>query len=402
MKQTSCEQRQQLAAARRVVIKLGSRILVRASGQLELARLSGLVDEIAALRRSGREVVLVTSGAIGAGMHVLGLKRRPSQLPDLQMAAAVGQSRLMNVYDRLFTAAGCLIGQVLLTHEDLKQRARHLNARNAIGAMLRRGVIPIVNENDTVAVDEIKFGDNDRLAALVVHLLNADLLVLLTSTNGLRRRGAAGRSSRLALVPAITADILKLASGKGSQLSSGGMLSKLESAGVAGQAGARVVIADGRQAGILGRVLTGADTGTLILPAARRQGARARWIGFFHKPQGCLIIDGGARRALEENGKSLLPVGILKVQGDFAAGATVEVKASDQTLIARGLSAYASAELRLIQGRPTNAIAAILGRPPCGEAIHRDNLILMKNNQLPGPGPASAAAPAAPDPTCHA
>jgi glutamate 5-kinase len=370
-----------LRTSHRIVIKIGSRILVQQSGQPETERIQALVRAIAALKLGGREIVVVTSGAIGTGMDALGLLRRPAHLPDLQMAAAIGQSRLMTIYARLFTAEHCLIGQVLLTHDDLKHRTRHLNARNTMLRMLQRGVIPIVNENDVVAVDEIKLGDNDVLASLVVHLLDADLLILLTTTDGLRETDSSGRSRRVPIIPTITKEVLKLASGKGGELSSGGMLSKLESADAATKAGAAVVIADGRKPGILQCILAGEDTGTLI-PAAGQTpqdtlSARERWIAYFHKPAGTLIIDDGARRALEQNGKSLLPIGIKKIEGDFDAGVVVDIKTIDQTLIARGLVAYSSRDIRLIQGQRTNAIAGILGTGKCDEIIHRDSMVLM-------------------------
>ncbi len=371
-----------LRAARRIVIKIGSRVLVQPTGRPEGERIQSLVREMAALRREGREVVLVTSGAIGTGMNALGLRRRPTRLPNLQMAAAVGQSRLMNLYDRLFAAEGCLVGQVLLTHDDLKHRVRHLNARHTMRAMLTRGVIPIVNENDAVAVDEIKLGDNDVLASLVVHLLDADLLILLTTADGLREAEPGGRSRRIPLVPAVTREILALARGKGGELSSGGMASKLESAAAAVRGGAAVVIADGRREGVLREVLAGGDTGTLFPSGGRAAAAalcaRARWIAFFHKPCGTLVIDDGARRALEQGGKSLLPIGVRNTEGDFAAGAAVDVRALDQTLVARGLAGYSSAELRRIQGRRSADIAGILGAGKPDEVIHRDNLVLMK------------------------
>jgi glutamate 5-kinase len=375
-----------LQAARRIVVKIGSRILVQQTGRPELERIQSLTRDLAALKHGGREIVVVTSGAIGTGMDALGLRRRPTSLPDLQMAAAVGQSRLMNLYDRLFSAERCLVGQVLLTHDDLKHRARHLNARNTMRAMLQRGVIPVVNENDVVAVDEIKLGDNDVLAALVVHLLDADLLILLTTSDGLRETDAGGRSRRVAVVPAITREILALASGKGSELSTGGMASKLEAAGAAAKAGAAVVIADGRKAGILADVLAGKDVGTLILPAGRTPqsalSARERWITFFHKPAGTLVIDEGARRALDQNGKSLLPIGIKQTEGEFAAGAAVDIKALDNTLVGRGLTAYSSGDLRRIQGHRTDEIAGILGIAKVDEVIHRDNLVLLKGKSL--------------------
>ncbi len=378
--------RQTLPAAHRIVIKIGSRILVQQSGRPETERIQSLVRDIAALKHAGREIILVTSGAIGTGMDALGLRRRPTRLPALQMAAAIGQSRLMTLYDRLFSAENCLVGQVLLTHDDLKRRVRHLNARNTMLAMLQHGTIPIVNENDVVAVDEIKLGDNDILASLVVHLLNADLLILLTTTDGLRETDAGGRSRRVPVVPTITREVLALAQGKGSELSSGGMASKLESAGAAVKAGAAVVIADGRKPGIIQCILAGEDTGTLIPPAGRTPqnalSARERWVAFFHKPAGTLIIDDGARRALEQNGKSLLPIGIKKTEGEFAAGAAVDIKALDQTLIARGLIAFSSRDVRRIQGHRTDDIAAILGTDKFEEVIHRDNMVLIKGKNL--------------------
>ncbi len=375
-----------LAKARRIVVKLGSRVLVQRTGRPDLRRLRGLVRDLARLRRAGREVVVVTSGAIGAGMQALGMSQRPARLPDLQMAAAVGQSRLMRRYDDLFAREHCLVGQVLLTHDDLKHRARHLNARHTMLAMLRAGVIPIVNENDVVAVDEIKFGDNDLLASLVVQLVQAELLILLTTTDGLRARVPGGRTRRVPGVAAVTSAVLGLAAGKGSALSTGGMASKLESARAAAQAGAAVVIADGRRAGILGAILAGADTGTLI-PADAPAGpdaltGRKRWIAFFHRAQGTLLIDDGARRALEQGGKSLLAIGIRAVEGAFEAGAAVDIRALDRTLIARGLASYSGREIRVIQGRRSSAVAALLGAAAYGEVVHRDNLVL-----LPQPGP---------------
>lgn len=390
--------RQELAKARRIVVKIGSRILVQRSGRPEMRRIRGLVRELANLRQAGREVVFVTSGAIGAGMEVLGMKRRPTNLPELQMAAAVGQSRLMTRYDKLFVRERCKIGQVLLTHDDLKHRSRHLNARNTMLAMLSAGVIPVVNENDAVAVDEIKFGDNDLLASLVVHLIDADLLIILTTTDGLRKPATSGHSRRVAFLESITPEVLGLASGKGSALSTGGMASKLEAAHAVAKTGAAVVIADGRQNGIIGKILAGADTGTLIRTApnqcATALTGRKRWIAFFHKPKGTLLIDDGAQRAIERDGKSLLPIGIKQVQGEFEAGAAVDIKTADQTLIARGLVSYSSHDIRLIQGRRTDAIAGILGTANYDEVVHRDNMAninaLNAKRRVPATGQESA------------
>ncbi len=370
-----------LGRARRIVVKIGSRVLMQDTGRPNARRIRGLVHSMAQLKHSGKELIFVTSGAIGAGMSALGLTRRPGHLPDLQMAAAIGQSRLMTRYGRLFGMENCLIGQVLLTHDDLKQRVRHLNARNTMLTMLRAGVIPVVNENDVVAVDEIRFGDNDLLASLVVHLVGADLLILLTATDGLREFFPSGRSRRIPVVPGITREITALARGKGGELSSGGMVSKLESARAVARTGAMVVIADGRKAGILEEILAGRDTGTLILPAGGRTcdnlNHRKRWIAFFHKPQGALTIDDGACRAVARQGRSLLPIGVKAVAGEFSAGAAVDVRAPDQTLIARGLVSYSSHDLRRIMGRHSDAVAQLLGAAHYEEVIHRDNLALL-------------------------
>jgi len=371
-----------IGRARRIVIKVGSQVLVQNSGRPETQRLKSLAHEMAELSGQKREVAFVTSGAIGTGMQALGMKRRPADLPGLQMAAAVGQSRLMNEYDRLFAAEKKIIGQVLLTHDDLKHRARHVNAKNTIMTMLRKGVIPVINENDVVAVDEIKFGDNDLLAALVVQLIKADLLIMLSSTDGLYRPLPDGRRERIGYLNEVSGDVFKLARGKGGDISTGGMASKLEFARLAAEtAGAFVVIADGRTEGIIGKIMSGADTGTLIVPAKKTSlGAlddRKRWIAFFHKPKGALIIDEGACRALEHGGKSLLPIGVKKIEGEFPAGAMVNVKALDGRLVARGLTEYSSREVEIIRGRRTEEIIRLLGGKREDELIHRDNLALM-------------------------
>ena len=381
------EHRALLTAARRVVIKLGTRVLVRADGRPHAARLRALVREMAALRRAGREVAVVTSGAIGAGMEALGWTRRPTHLPELQMAAAVGQSRLMSRYEKAFAAERCQVGQVLLTHDALKARHRHLTARNTLMTLLRHGIIPIINENDAVAVEEIKFGDNDLLAALVALLLDADLLVLLTTVDGLRAPAAAGRTRRLPCLEAVTRRELALAFGKGGELSTGGMASKLQSAQTVVRAGTPVVIADGRRAGILAAICRGDDVGTLIgRPGrARAWDARRRWIAYFHKPQGAVVVDAGARRALVERGVSLLPIGIQAVEGSFRAGATVDIRALDGALIGRGLASYGSDDLRRLRGHRSADFAARVGACDFEEAIHRDNLVMFEPSSETAP-----------------
>lgn len=370
-----------LGRTRRIVVKIGSRVIVRSSGRPEMRRVRALIRELALQVKKGREIVFVTSGAIGSGMEVLGMRQRPTSLPDLQMAAAVGQCRLMTLYSRLFAEERCTVGQVLLTHDDLKHRSRHLNARNTVLNMLRSNVIPIVNENDVVAVDEIRFGDNDLLASLVTHLIDAELLILLTMTDGLRQPLPSGRMRRVPLVKTITKDVIQFTWGKAGQLSTGGMASKLEFARHVAKAGAPVVIADGCKPRIIARILDGEDTGTLFVPLADEcvatMSGRKRWLAFFHKPQGRIVVDDGARRAIEKNGKSLLSIGIKKVEGDFQVGAAVDVLALDGALVARGLTGFSSRDVRLIQGHRTNEIPKILGIDTCDEVIHRDNMVLM-------------------------
>ena len=379
---THHSERKKLASARRVVVKIGSRALVQSNGRPDTRRMAALVDGIAALHREGREVIVVSSGAIACGLQALGMKKRPEDLPTLQMAAAVGQSRLMAAYDKLFARKKCRIGQVLLTHDDLEHRRRHLNARNSMLKLLEHGVIPIVNENDVVSVDEIKFGDNDALASRSAMLVEADLLVLLTTVNGFRATDAKGRSRKVDFLPGVTSETLSHAKGKGSAFSTGGMASKLTSAAEAARMGTTVVIANGRQDGILQKIVSGANVGTLIPAssvAADTPGSmnhRRRWVAFFHHPHGRITVDDGAREALLRRGKSLLPVGIRDVSGDFSPGDLVEILDLAGQRIAQGLSEYSSAELRLLKGLKTEKIRELLGTESPGEVIHRDNLVI--------------------------
>ncbi len=373
--------RTKLTAARRVVIKIGSRVLVQRNGRPDSRRMAELVQGIAALRREGRDVIVVSSGAIACGLQALGMKTKPTDLPALQMAAAVGQSRLMSAYDRLFSKKKCRIGQVLLTHDDLQDRRRHLNARNTILKLLESGVIPIVNENDVVSVDEIKFGDNDALASRTAMLVEAGLLILLTTVNAFHILDAKGRRRKVDFLPGVTAETLSHADGKGSDFSTGGMASKLTAAAEAARMGAAVVIANGRQNGILQKIVSGAHVGTLIAPldAAAANGAlnrRRRWVAFFHHAKGHLTIDDGARDALLLRGKSLLPVGIREVVGVFVPGDLVDIHDLAGRLVAQGLSEYSSTEIRLLKGLKTELIHERLGPEAPGELIHRDNLVL--------------------------
>jgi glutamate 5-kinase len=375
-------ERAALRNARRIVVKIGSRVLVQKTGRPDMRRMKALVRDIAELKKQGREIVVVSSGAIASGMEALSMKTRPSSLPELQMAAAVGQLRLMAYYEEFFAKHRCTIGQVLLTHDDLKDRRRHLNARNTMMALLRNGVIPIVNENDVVAVDEIRFGDNDLLASLVAILTEADLLILLSTVDGyLAPQPHKKRPARVPILRQVTDAELAHANGKGSQLSTGGMDSKLRSARKAAQVQIPVVIANGRSDRTLLRILAGEDVGTLIMPnpadAQTTLAGRKRWIAFFHRAHGAIIVDEGARRAIEKDGRSLLPIGVRDVHGHFPAGQVVEIRDINGALFACGITSYSSDDIRKIRGRKTAEIVGILGRKDYDEVIHRDNMVVM-------------------------
>ncbi|MBI4591433.1 MAG: glutamate 5-kinase [Candidatus Rokubacteria bacterium] len=372
--------RRALPKVKRLVVKVGSGLISSAAaGGLDPDRIGALGDELAALANDGKEVVLVSSGAIASGMARLGLTRRPRSIPEKQAAAAVGQSALMWHYEQAFARYGIRVAQVLLTQEDISQRSRYLNARNTLQALLGFHVLPIVNENDTVAVEEIKVGDNDNLAALVAHLIDADLLVLLTDVDGLYtgdpRRDQGAR--RLETVEAVTAEIERLVWDAEGQVSVGGMSTKLEAAQKAISSGIPMVIASGREPGTLRRVLRGEPVGTYFVPKGDRLAARKRWIAFAVPPQGRLTVDAGARSALTDRGKSLLPSGVVDVEGEFHAGEVVSLTAVDGKEFARGLTNYDAAELRKIRGAKTAALEERLGYKSFDEVIHRDNLVLL-------------------------
>jgi glutamate 5-kinase len=371
--------RRQLGRVRRLVVKAGTGLITRPGLGPDPERIAALAAELASVRE-GRELVLVTSGAIATGMARLTLPERPRTIPEKQAAAAVGQSALMWHYEQAFKRHGVPVGQVLLTAHDISDRARYLNARNTLLALLRFGVLPVVNENDTVAVEEIKVGDNDNLSALVASLIDADLLVLLTDVDGLYTSDPARDPAAVKLdtVDTITAEIERLVwrgTGAGSV---GGMATKLQAAQKAAAAGVPMVIASGRTQGVLARILKGEAAGTYFAPKADRLGARKRWIAFAVPPHGRLAVDAGARAALTQHGKSLLPSGVAKVEGDFAAGEVVGlVSDGDDREFARGLVNFDADELRKIQGAKTREIAQRLGYKSFDEAIHRDNLVLL-------------------------
>jgi glutamate 5-kinase len=371
---------EQVTKARRLVVKVGTSVLAYPDGRLNLFRLERLVRELAAVANSGREVVLVTSGAVGAGLGRLGWTRKPRTLPEKQAAAAVGQGILMHMYEKLFAEYGQTVAQVLLTRQDIADRGRYLNARHTLLTLLRYRVIPIVNENDTVAVEEIRVGDNDTLSALVASLVDADLLVLLTDTAGLYTANpkACADASRIEVVTEITPELAKLAEGGCSPLGTGGVSTKLMAAQMAMNSGISMVIANGGEDRVIERTLAGEPVGTFFLPHAGRPASRKRWIAYGPPPQGRLWVDQGAAQAVLHQGKSLLPAGVAGVEGDFEAGAVVGVWDSEGKEIARGIVNYGAEEIRKIMGRRTSEIASILGHKDYDEVIHRDNLCLLQ------------------------
>jgi len=348
----------------RVVVKLGTGVLTDSRKQPDPAQMEQLVAQMAEQRNAGREIVLVTSGAVGAGMGVLGYEKRPGDLAELQACAAVGQSRLMAVYEALFGRHNLRVGQVLLTHDDLQHHERHLNARNTLVTLLERGVVPIVNENDAISFTEIKFGDNDKLSALVASLLPADLLVILTAVDGVIENFGKANPRTIPLIESIDAAVEKLAGGTDSETAVGGMASKIQAAKIAVRSGIPLVIASGKKKKVLARIIGGEDEGTLFVPMPAKLKGRKRWIAFFHRPKGALFVDDGAKKALRDSGKSLLPPGVARCEGEFAAGDVVRLCDLDGTEFARGIAKFNAEEVR---GRKLVRV----------ELVHRDDLVIL-------------------------
>ena len=374
------ERREQWADAKRIVVKIGTHLLVDETGQPNSRKINGLVKQIATCQQHGKQMVLVSSGAIAAGMPLLGHKRRPRKLVDCQLAAAVGQTRLLHQYQRAFAKHDCVISQMLLTHMDLKQRTRHLNARNTLLNSFRHRIIPIINENDVVSVDEIKFGDNDMLSALVSTLIDADLLILLTTIDGLHHYINAKQSERIPYINKLTNKHYSLIQAKkNNTLSTGGMHSKLDAAKVALQNGVPVVIASGEKRNVMLRILAGEDIGTLldVSSSQRTLAKRKGWIRFFNRVQGTLHLDDGATSALQTGKKSLLPSGIAAVDGKFSEGALVALADLNGIIIGHGLIEFNSDDAQRIRGHHSRDIAKLLQGQYPDEVIHRDNLIIF-------------------------
>ncbi len=356
--------RDSLKSASRIVVKLGTGVLTDSRKLIDPAQLAQLVAQLAALKKSGKEIVLVTSGAVGAGMGALGYENRPTNLAEKQACAAVGQSRLMAVYDKLFSAHGLVVAQVLLTHDDLEHHERHLNARNTLVTLLDRGVVPIINENDAVSFTEIKFGDNDKLSALVASLLPADLLVILTTVDGVIENFGKADAKIISVIEQIDFHIESMAGGTMSATAVGGMKSKIEAAKIVVRSGIPLVIASGQKKNALAEILGGADEGTLFVPQPNKLQGRKRWIAFFHHPKGTLFVDDGAKKALREAGKSLLPPGVTRCEGEFAVDDVIRICDVDGMEFARGIARFNSAAVR---GKNL----------PKEELVHRDDLVIL-------------------------
>jgi glutamate 5-kinase len=369
-----------LSNVSKIVIKIGTRVLTNEDGLLDKNQIMELSKQVIDLRLRGFSVVIVSSGSIGAGISALDLQKRPTILPELQAAAAIGQGKLIEVYNECFKNHGYHAAQLLLTRQDFEDRQRYLNTCNTLHSLLNFKAIPIINENDTISVEEITFGDNDILSALVTNLLRADLLILLSSVDGLcTTPPAPGKSCRvLSVVDSISDDIKKLAFKQKTKEGIGGMESKLEAANIATGSGEAVILANGRQSGILSKIMNYDNVGTLFVPNKKKIASRKRWIGFTVRPKGRLYIDEGALSALQKKGKSLLPSGVVEIDGKFIKGDVVSIVDMDgNEEIARGLVNYSDGEVRKVKGLRTSLIKKTLGYKPYDEIMHRDNMVLL-------------------------
>jgi len=357
--------------AKTIVVKVGTAVLTLPGGRLHRRRISHLAAQLQALRTAGKSVVLVSSGAVGAGVGELNLSERPEDLPGLQGAAAIGQPLLMRAWHDSFARLGTHVAQILVTRADFESRAGYLNIGNTIRALHSWNAIPVFNENDTVAVEELRFGDNDGLAALTTHMVGADLLILLSSVDGLL-----GPDGPLDVVDRVDSGVKGLVSTSMTALGRGGMGSKLEAVGRVTAAGEAVIIANGKKTDVLRRILSGEKEGTLFLPAGQRQSARLRWIGQAARPAGRIHVDAGAVEAVRK-GKSLLPSGVVRIEGRFNKGDVVGLVGPEGSEFARGLASYPAVEAEKIRGLKTGQILGVLGSKPYDELIHRDYLVLV-------------------------
>jgi glutamate 5-kinase len=372
------EQRKELLkGVRRVVIKVGSAVLTE-NGALHRPTIFRLSEEIAFLKKKGFQVTLVSSGAIAAGLGRLGIKKKPETIPQKQAVAAIGQGRLIQIYEEAFDRDNLKVAQILLTRDDLTHRGRYLNARNTLTTLLNWGIIPIINENDTVAVEEIKFGDNDNLSALITHLIDGDLLIILTDLDGLYNRDPRQdpQAELISVVEKVDGQVIRYTSLSSGEWGLGGMRTKIKAARMVTVQGTPVIIANGRREGILKELIKGKPWGTLFLPQKQSLNRKKQWIAYTLKPRGEIILDEGARKALVEKGRSLLPSGIVAVQGRFGVGSCVGCLDREGRRVAKGLVNYSSSDLEKIKGLKTSEIEKRLDFKQSDEAIHRDNLVV--------------------------
>ena len=375
---TTLQFRPEIKSPSTIVVKVGSRILTSEENTPSAKRIRGLVDDIARLRQAGIKTLLVSSGAIAHGMQALGLAKRPKTIPMKQACASIGQIRLMHTYETCFSRHGVHIGQVLLTWDDLRNKKRYLNLRNTLFQLFDCGAVPIVNENDSVGVEEIRFGENDTLAAQIALLIGADLFVNLTDINGLYDADprTSAKAVHIPVVERLGPAVFKLAAGGTTEISVGGMLTKLKAAEMATKAGICALIGDGFGLSLL-EVLRNPVAGTVLLPSEKSMPSRHRWIAFAGQSSGELVIDEGARKAIVESGKSLLPAGIKSIRGSFKSGAMVDLQTEDRRTVARGLINYSSEEASKIMGLRTSDIPQQPGQKTFDEVIHRDNLVVL-------------------------
>lgn len=371
--------RENITGARRIVVKVGTSTLTHATGKLNLLRIEKLVRELSDLANQGKEIILVSSGAVAAGMDRMGLAERPKTIPEKQAAAAVGQGMLLHIYEKIFGEYGQVVAQVLLTREDSVNRSRYANSRNTLLTLLSMRVIPVINENDAVAIDELKIGDNDTLSAMVASIVEADLLIILSDIEGLFTDNPATNPAAklIAEVADITPDIEKLAGGPGTVRGTGGMYTKIQAAKIAVNSGVAMVIASGIRDGVLPAVIAGKAVGTIFLSKENRLHIRKRWLAFGSRLHGAVTVDKGAEKALLESGSSLLAAGISAVEGEFEQGNTIRIVTVTGREIARGLVNYSADDCRRIVGAHTDEISAILGSKPYDEVVHRDNMVLL-------------------------
>ncbi len=360
----------------RVVVKVGSSSLTYDNGKLSFYKIERLVRQLADLKNRGVELILVTSGAIGAGMGILGYDTKPATIPEKQACAAVGQGSLMHLYEKYFAEYGNVVGQILLTKEDVSDRKRFLNARHTLDTMLKAGIIPIINENDAIAVSEIKIGDNDTLSALVSTLVNADVLILLSDVDGLFDKNPSEYDDAEIIKEVFEIDdnILSLAGGSSSKVGTGGMKTKIDAAVISVSSGVNMIISNSETENVLLKILNGEEIGTLFVAKEHKLKLKKNWIAYNAKSEGTLYVDEGAKNAVLSD-KSLLPSGIVEVSGEFRRGDTVDIKYKED-IIAKGLVNFSSEDLILISGKKSSEFEKILGRMDYDEAVHKNNLVL--------------------------